>query len=100
MESIVEQIAKEVMLKLKSDSANRGSAYTPPPQRNLDSARPVKAGQTAVLLAANFKVVDQVLGQLSAIAPGGSKLIVSSYLYENYGKDSVGRGYSLIHSGV
>ena len=100
MESIVEQIAREVMLKLKSDSANRGSAYTPPPQRGLESVKPVKAGQTAVLLAANFKVVDQVLSQLSAIAPNGSKLIVSSYLYDNFGKDGIGKGYNLIHSGV
>jgi len=99
MESIVEQIAREVMLKLKSDSANRGSAYTPPPQRSFESVKPVQDGQTAVLLTANFKVIDQVLSQLSAIAPNGGKLIVSSYLYENFGKDSIGKGYSLIHSG-
>lgn len=99
MESIVEQIAKEVMLKLKADSANRGSAYTPPPQRSSMSERPTLAGQTAILLTANFKVIDQVLRQLSALAPGGSKLIVSSYLYENFGKDGIGKGYQLIHSG-
>lgn len=99
MESIVEQIAREVMLKLKTDSANRGSAYTPPPQRGIDNVRPITDGQTAVLLTANFKVIDQVLGQISALAPAGNKLIVSSYLYENYGKDSIGKGYSLIHSG-
>jgi deoxyribose-phosphate aldolase len=34
LESIVEQIAKEVMLKLKSENANRGSLYTQPPQKN------------------------------------------------------------------
>jgi len=99
MESIVEQIAKEVMLKLKADSANRGSAYTPPPTRNRESGKPAIAGQTAILLTANFKVVDQVLSQISAIAPNGSKLIVSSYLYDNFGKDSIGKGFHLIHSG-
>jgi len=101
MESIVEQIAKEVMLKLKSDSANRGSSYTPPPRRLEDNERPVtrEAGQSAILLTANFKVVDQVLGQLKALAPEGGKLIVSSYLYENFGKDNLGRGFQLIHSG-
>lgn len=99
MESIVEQIAKEVMLKLKADSANRGSAYTPPPQRSSEPGKPAKAGQTAVLLTANFKVVDQVLGQISALVPNGSKLIVSSYLYDNFGKDSIGKGFSLVHSG-
>ena len=101
MESIVEQIAKEVMLKLKSDSANRGSSYTPPPRRMEDNERPAarEAGQTAILLTANFKVVDQVLGQLKALAPEGGKLIVSSYLYENFGKDNLGRGFQLIHSG-
>ncbi len=101
MESIVEQIAKEVMLKLKSDSANRGSSYTPPPRRMEDNERPVtrEVGQSAILLTANFKVVDQVLGQLKALAPEGGKLIVSSYLYENFGKDNLGRGFQLIHSG-
>lgn len=101
MESIVEQIAKEVMLKLKSDSANRGSAYTPPPRRieSNDKLNTRETGRPAVLLTANFKVIDQVLGQLKAIAPEGGKLIVSSYLYENFGKDNMGRGFSLVHSG-
>lgn len=101
MESIVEQIAKEVMLKLKSDSANRGSAYTPPPRRSESNDRinTRETGRPAVLLTANFKVIDQVLGQLKAIAPEGGKLIVSSYLYENFGKDNVGKGFSLVHSG-
>jgi len=99
--SIVEQIAREVMLKLKSDSANRGSSYTPPPRKleegDLKTSRP--AGNTAILLTANFKVIDQVLGQLKALAPQGGCLIVSTYLYENFGKDNVGKGFQLIHSG-
>lgn len=101
MESIVEQIAKEVMLKLKSDSANRGSSYTPPPRRNEtgESTPSRTTGQPAVLLTANFKVIDQVLGQLKALAPEGSRLIISSYLYENFGKDNIGRGFKLVHSG-
>ena len=99
--SIVEQIAREVMLKLKSDSANRGSSYTPPPRKieDSESRSDKQVGHTAILLTANFKVIDQVLGQLKAIAPQGGTLIVSSYLYENFGKDNVGRGFQLIHSG-
>ncbi len=101
MESIVEQIAKEVMLKLKSDSANRGSSYTPPPRRMESGEVPSmkESRQAAILLTANFKVIDQVLGQLKAIAPEGGRLIVSSYLYENFGKDGIGRGFQLVHSG-
>ncbi len=99
MDSIVEQIAREVMLKLKSESANRGSAYTPPPKRSVSMENTRSTGATAVLLTANFKVVDQVLGQLKAIAPEGSRLIVSSYLYENFGKDGLGKGFNLVHSG-
>ncbi len=99
--SIVEQIAREVMLKLKSDSANRGSSYTPPPRKmeGSDLRSDKQTGKTAILLTANFKVIDQVLGQLKAIAPQGGTIIVSSYLYENFGKDNVGRGFQLIHSG-
>ncbi|MDD3147841.1 MAG: hypothetical protein PHD82_11100, partial [Candidatus Riflebacteria bacterium] len=99
MESIVEQIAKEVMLKLKSDSANRGSSYTPPPRRS-EKDEPFarnEARQSAILLTANFKVIDQVLSQMKAIAPECGRLIISSYLYENFGKDNIGRGFQLVH---
>lgn len=98
MDSIVEQIAREVMLKLKSESTNRGSAYTPPP-RTTTRDMITGVGTTAILLTANFKVVEQVIGQLKAIVPPGSKLIVSSYLYENFGKDKIGNGFNLVHSG-
>lgn len=97
MESIVEQIAREVMMKLKSDSANRGSAYTPPPaQRKSPATGP---GHAAVLLTANFKVIDQALNQLKAIVPNGASVILSTYVYENYGKDAIGKGLRLIHQG-
>lgn len=100
MDSIVEQIAREVMLKLKTESANRGTAYTPPPQRDqVKSAVSRNTGTSAVLLTANFKVVDQVLSQLKAIASNNTKVIVSSYLYENFGKENLGRGFQILHSG-
>lgn len=100
MDSIVEQIAREVMLKLKTESANRGTAYTPPPKREQSRSATIRgAGSTAVLLTANFKVVDQVLSQLKAIANEGTRVIVSSYLYENFGKDNICKGFKIIHSG-
>ena len=57
MEAIVEQIAKEVMMKLKSESANRGSAYSPTTQRQVSSLPDSKllTEKTAVLLTANLK---------------------------------------------
>ena len=96
MESIVEQIAREVMVKMKSDSANRGSSYTPPPT----STNPVTpaSGTTAVMLTANFKVIDQVIDQVNSLVPPGGKLIVSSYLYDNYGQEKIGGSVNLIHS--
>lgn len=97
MESIVEQIAKEVMMKLKSDSANRGSAYAPLPAQRSSSI--TGTGNTAVILTANFKVIDQVINQLKTISPDGSSLILSTYVYENYGKDSISNGMRLVHQG-
>jgi len=79
MDSIVEQIAREVMLKLKTESANRGTAYTPPPQRDQNKNPVIRGtGSSAILLTANFKVVDQVLSQLKAVANEGTRVIVSS----------------------
>ncbi|GAB4275571.1 MAG: hypothetical protein Kow0029_16860 [Candidatus Rifleibacteriota bacterium] len=98
MEAIVEQIAKEVMLKLKAESANRGSSYSPPP-RTRNAITPGKLTKTsAVLLTANFKVVDQVIDQVRTILSPGGKLIVSSYVYQNYGGESLTRSFELVHS--
>lgn len=96
MEAIVEQIAREVMLKLKSESTNRGSSYSPPPPR---VGTPVSGtANSAVLLTANFKVISQVIDQVKAILSPGGKLIVSSYVYENFGGESLGKNYSLLHA--
>lgn len=100
MEAIVEQIAREVMLKLKSESANRGSSYSPPqPRQAANSAASTKVtANSAVLLTANFKVISQVIDQVKAILPAGGKLIVSSYVYDNFGGESLTRNFSLVHS--
>ena len=81
MDSIVEKIAREVMLKLKAEGGNRGGAYSPP----VSAHAPVVAGRNrvAVLITANFKVVDQVLAQISGFVPADGKLLVSEYLYQN-----------------
>jgi deoxyribose-phosphate aldolase len=99
MEAIVEQIAKEVMLKLKSESANRGSAYSPPPERQTNDSQLQKNKNTAVLLTANFKVIGQVLDQISTLLPTNGKLLVSSYVYNNFGQENLGKNYKLMHSG-
>ncbi len=83
MDNIVDQIAREVMLKLKSQTANRGAAYTPPPD-SPPVSRSAAGQKPAVLVTANFKVVEQVLGQIGALLPAGGKLILSSYLHENF----------------
>lgn len=98
MEAIVEQIAREVMLKLKSESANRGSSYSPPPRLNPVGGTSAVTAKSAVLLTANFKVISQVLDQVKAILPNNGKLIISSYVYDNFGGESLGRNYQLIHS--
>lgn len=84
MENIVDQIAREVMLKLKSQNANRGGAYTPPPEAQAPAARASQGTRPAVLVTANFKVVEQVLAQVGALLPAGGKLILSSYLHEHF----------------
>jgi deoxyribose-phosphate aldolase len=98
MEAIVEQIAKEVMLKLKSESANRGSSYSPPPLRQdgMLSQPANLSAKSAVLLTANFKVIRQVAEQIKSVVPSGGKLIVSSYVYDNFGGESLGK--NLLHS--
>ncbi len=98
MEAIVEQIAKEVMLKLKSESANRGSSYSPPPLRQdgMLSQPANLSAKSAVLLTANFKVIRQVAEQIKSVMPSGGKLIVSSYVYDNFGGESLGK--NLLHS--
>lgn len=83
MENIVDQIAREVMLKLKSQTANRGAAYTPPPDAS-PLPRAAAGQKPAVLVTANFKVVEQVLGQIGALLPNGGKLFLSSYLHEHF----------------
>jgi deoxyribose-phosphate aldolase len=102
MEAIIEQIAKEVMLKLKSESANRGSAYSPvPQQQRIVSAAPnaANAADTAVLLTANFKVIGQTIDQVGTMLSAGGKLLVSSYVYQNFGNESLGRSFKLLHPG-
>lgn len=96
MEAIVEQIAREVMLKLKSESANRGSSYSPTNNRQSSTLR--ATNNSAVLITANFKVVSQVLDQVRTILSPGGKLILSSYVFENYGGESLAKGFSLAHS--
>lgn len=88
MDSIVEQIAKEVMVKLKSDSANRGSSYSPLPIKNEGQK---SSGNTALLLTANFKVIDQVLAQIDNISSSNTRVIVSTYLQQNY----ISKGYKM-----
>jgi len=90
MENIVDQIAREVMLKLKTRSVNRGAAYSPPPAAYSAGAsesavhQRSRTGQTAVLVTANFKVVDQVLSQIGSLFSGGGKLILSTFLCDNF----------------
>ncbi|MDN5278139.1 MAG: deoxyribose-phosphate aldolase [Clostridiales bacterium] len=99
MEAIVEQIAREVMLKLKSESANRGSSYSPPPQAQAAHFSVARAtNNTAVLVTANFKVVSQVIDQVRTLLPQNGKLIVSSYVYQNFGGESLGRSFNLVHA--
>jgi deoxyribose-phosphate aldolase len=88
MDEIVEKIAREVMLKLKSEAGNRGSVYTPP-QNNY--VAPKTAGKyPLVLITANFKVIDQVMGNIRGLIPGSAKVVVSEYLHSHL--DSYGRG--------
>jgi len=89
MEQIVEQIAREVMMKLKSQSSNRGGSYTPP-QTAGSQGRPTASGCVAVLVTANFKVVDQVMQQIGAVVPQGGRLLVSDYMVDNVGVKSLG----------
>ena len=90
MENIVDQIAREVMLKLKTRSVNRGAGYSPPPAAYSAGAsesavhQRSRTGQTAVLVTANFKVVDQVLSQIGSLFSGGGKLILSTFLCDNF----------------
>ena len=77
MDAIVEKIAREVMYKLKAESGNRGTAYSPPPTGHAPRA---KGSRVAVLVTANFKVVDQVMQQIGALVPAGGRLLVSEYL--------------------
>ncbi len=84
MDTIVDQIAREVMLKLKAQNANRGGAYTPPPEAQAPTLRAAQGTRPAVLVTANFKVVEQVLAQVGALLPSGGKLILSSYLHEHF----------------
>lgn len=77
MDAIVEKIAREVMYKLKAESGNRGTAYSPPP---ASAASRAKGSRIAVLVTANFKVVDQVMQQINALVPSGGRLLVSDYL--------------------
>jgi acyl carrier protein len=100
MEAIVEQIAKEVMMKLKSESANRGSAYSPTPQRQVSSLPDSKllSEKSAVLLTANLKLIDQVVGQIKSIIPANSKVIVSSYVYKNFNAPALQNDFKLIHA--
>jgi len=93
MEKIVEQIAREVMMKLKSQSPDRGALYSP-----SSGSSPVltkTAGKTAVLITANFKVIEQVFKQMGAIAPSGARLLLSDYLVNNYGNPNCLPGMEL-----
>ncbi len=89
MEQIVEQIAREVMLKLKSHSSNRGGSYTPP-QAGTSQAQRTSSGCTAVLVTANFKVLDQVMKQIGAVVPQGGRLLVSDYMVDTVGVKNLG----------
>ncbi len=97
MDKIVEQIAREVMLKLKSQSSNRGGAYSPPQAPPSTGGR-AAGSKVAVLVTANFKVVEQVVSQIGAFVPAGGKLIVSDYLLENFGTLKAERGADLVTS--
>lgn len=99
MDSVVEKIAREVMLKLKSESADRGSSYIPSGAKSPVTYTSRQNGNVAVLLTTNFKVIDQVLDQVDVLLPSNGKLIVSSYIYNNYGQSSIGGNVNLIHSG-
>ena len=77
MDNIVEQIAREVMLKLKSKAPNRGSSYSPAPS---GEARAQVRGRTAVLITPNYKVLNQVLQQVSALVPPDGFLVLSAAL--------------------
>lgn len=79
--NIVEKIAREVMLKLKTEAGNRGGAYTPPVAAPTPP-RGDRSGVSVYLVTANFKVLDQVLDNLSAIVPASARLVVSEYLYQ------------------
>ncbi len=81
MDSIVEKIAREVMLKLKAEGANRGGAYTPPNSAQVQAV--AGRDRVAVLMTANFKVIEQVLGQISGFVPANGKLLVSEYVHQN-----------------
>ena len=98
MDKIVEQIAREVMQKLKTGGANRGSSYTPVSARDPRSKK--LSGVTGVLLTANFKVINPILDQIRSIVPHDGMLIVSGYLYDNYRDKLTGTGMNLVHSGI
>lgn len=89
MDNLVEQIAKEVMLRIKSQSANRGGSYTPPPTsisqtQNSDPNKSIKETKKALLITANIKVIDFIIQNLQLFTKDYNFLILSDYVYQNY----------------
>ncbi len=88
MDQIVEKIAREVMLRLRATGADRGTAYVPP-AGGTTALTPAPARQaggqvTAVLLTANFKVIEPVMAQVRTMVPAGARLLLSDYLLANF----------------
>ncbi len=98
MDSIVEQIAKEVMMKLRDSNTNRGSAYTPPrSSASQQYPQATVSGKTAYVLTGNFKVIDQVAEQTANLLQRGETLIISNYVEDCYGQKLAASGCKILN---